>query len=158
MSRSRKSVGIVLLVVMALTVLPVSSFAEGFLTLEKTHKYLGFSTIALVAATAATKPSGIDDVDTHESLAYATAAVALSTVLTGYLEHRDRFDLSEGFFTKENMHIMAGTVGALMLTTGVLMAADSYVEKEGGYEIDSHAGLAIAGGALMTIAIIDIEW
>lgn len=162
MSRSRRSVGIVLLVVMALAVLPVSSFAEGFLTMEKTHKVLGFTTIALVAATAATKPGADDGVGTHESLAYATAAVALSTVLTGYLEHRDRFDMSDGLFTKENVHIMAGTVGAILLTTGVLLAADSYVEKSeadgGGHEIDSHAGLAMAGGALMAIAIIDIEW
>jgi hypothetical protein len=145
-----------MLALIVLTVLPLSAVAEGF---DQAHKYFGFGTIALAAATAATKPGDAGDVDMHENLAYATAACALTTVLLGTAEHRERFDLSDGLFTKDNVHIMLGTIGAIALTAGVLAAAGSY-EEDGDKikEIDSHAGLAIAGGALMTIAIIDIEW
>jgi hypothetical protein len=156
MSHARKPIGILLLTIMILGVLPLSAAAEG---LGSAHKYFGFGTIALAAATAATKPGDAGDVDMHENLAYATAACALTTVLLGTAEHRERFDLSDGLFTEDNVHIMLGTIGAVALTAGVLAAAGSY-ESDGDSikEIDSHAGLAIAGAAIMTIAIIDIEW
>lgn len=134
------------LVVMLLGFVPISAHADDSLPLDKTHKYLGFGTIALAGATAATN----SDEDTHEALAYATAACAVSTVLTGYLEHRDRFDLSDGLFSKENVHIITGTIGAAVLTTAVVIADDG---KE-----SSHSGLGITGGVLMTLAIIDIKW
>ena len=137
---------------MLIGVIPMSASAEGLFTLDKTHKFLGFGTICLAAGTAATN----GDFDTHEPLAYATAAFALSTVVTGYLAHGDRFDTSDGLFTQDNSHMLAGTIGALLLTTGVLLAADSYDESTNG--VDKHAGLAIAGASLMTIAIIDIKW
>ena len=124
----------------------VPEYADGVFSLGNTHKYLGFGTIALAGATAATN----GDKDTHEAFAYATAASALSTVLTGYLEHRDRFDPSDGLFSRENLHIMAATAGAIALTTAVAIADD-------GRE-SSHSGLGVAGGILMTFAVIDIKW
>ncbi len=155
MSRARKPIGILLLAAMILGVLPLSAVAEG---LGTAHKYFGFGTIVLAAATAATKPGNVDDVELHEGLAYATAACALTTVLLGTAEHRERFDLSDGLFTRDNVHIMLGTIGAIALTAGVLAAAGSYDDDGDKMEIDTHAGLAIAGAAIMTIAIIDIEW
>ena len=153
MSRSYRTTAVLLSVVLLLGALPVTASAGGKFTLDKAHKYLGFGTVALAGATAASN----GEVDIHESLAYATAAFAISTVLTGYLSHRDRFDTSDGFFTKDNTHIMLGTVGAILLTTGVLLAADSFDEDNDSVS-GGHAGLAIGGGVLMTIAIVDIEW
>ena len=48
------------------------------------------------------------------------------------------------------MHIIAGTIGAVALTTAVAIADDG--------EESSHSGLGVAGGVIMTLAIIDIEW
>jgi hypothetical protein len=154
MSRLHKSVGALLAMTILIGMLPAPVVAGESLSLDTTHKYLAFSTIGLAGATALT--SG--DPDIHEPLAYATAAFALSTMLTGYITHSDRFDTTDGFFTQDNSHIILGTIGALMLTTGVLLAADSYDgDKDGSVEA-SHAGLAGAGGMLMAIAIVDIKW
>jgi len=114
--------------------------------LEVWHKYLGYGTIVLAGVTAATN----SDEDLHESIAYATTAAALSTVLTGFLTHSDRFDTYEGLFSKDNLHIMLGTLGAVVLTTAVVIADD-------GRE-SSHSGLGVAGGVLMTLGVIDIKW
>jgi drug/metabolite transporter (DMT)-like permease len=148
MSRSCKVIAVWLSVVMLLGLIPTSASAD----METAHKYLGFGTILLAGGTAATN----GDFDTHEPLAYATAACALSTVITGYLAHGDRFDTGDGLFTQENSHMMAGTLGAIILTTGVILASGSYDDADG--SVDKHAGIAMVGGALMTIAIIDIEW
>lgn len=114
--------------------------------LEKWHKYLGYGTVVMAGITAISS----SDEDLHESVAYATAAGALSTLLTGYLAHGDRFDLEEGFFSKDNLHITMGTIGAALLTTAVVLANN-------GSE-SSHSGLGVTGGVLMTFAVIDIKW
>ena len=154
MSRLRKSVGAFLAVTILIGMLPAPVVAGESFSLETTHKYLGFTTIGFAGATALTS----DDPDMHEPLAYATAAFALSTLMTGYFAHGDRFDTSDGFFTQENSHMILGTIGAIMLTTGVLLAADSYDGDDDGSVEEGHAGLAGAGGLLMAIAIIDIKW
>ena len=154
MSSTHKTVGIIVAIALVLSAIPMSASAGESLSFDNTHKYLGYSTIAFAGATALT--SG--DPDIHEPLAYATAALGLSTLLSGYLSHGDRFDTSEGFFSEDNRHILLGTVGALMLTTGVLLAADSYDGDDDGSVDQAHAGLAGAGGILMTIALIDIKW
>ena len=114
--------------------------------METWHKYLGYGTVVLAGVTAATN----SDEDLHESVAYATAASAISTVLTGYLAHRDRFDTYDGLLSKDNLHIILGTVGAALLTTAVAIADE-------GRE-SSHSGLGVAGGVLMTLGVIDIKW
>lgn len=153
MKRSHRSVVILLLGVMLLGLFPLSTSAEGLFSLDSTHKYLGFGTVALAGATAVSN----GDIDIHEPLAYATAAFAVSTVLTGFLAHHERFDLSEGLFSQDNLHIVAATVGAIALTAAVFMAADSYDEEDDSVD-KAHIGLGVTGGVLMTLAIVDIEW
>jgi hypothetical protein len=114
--------------------------------MQRWHKYLGYGTIVLAGLTAVTNSNE----DVHESLAYLTAGGALSTVLTGYLSHGDRFDTSQGLLSRDNLHIVFGTVGAAILTTAVVIA-------DGGKE-SSHSSLGVAGGVLMTLAVIDIKW
>lgn len=154
MSKFQRVIGVLLAVIIMVGLLPAQATAGESFSLEGAHKCFGFTTIGLAGATALT--SG--DPDIHEPLAYATAAFALSTLFTGYLSHGDRFDTSDGFFAEDNRHIMLGTIGAIMLTTGVLLAADSYDGDDNGSVEASHAGLAGAGGLLMTIAFVDIKW
>jgi hypothetical protein len=135
---------IVLMLLLMAILLP--SMASAGAVTETTHKYLGYSTIILAGATAATN----GDEELHETLAYVTAFSALSTVLTGYIEHSDRFDTSEGLFSKENIHIMSGVVGTALLVTAVAISDDG---KE-----SSHSSFGIAGGLLMTFAVVDIKW
>jgi len=71
MSRVHQSVAVLLVGIMLLGALPFSASAEGAFSLDKAHKYLGFSTIGLAGATAATN----GDKETHEALAYATAVL-----------------------------------------------------------------------------------
>lgn len=110
------------------------------------HKYLGYGTVLMAGVTAATNSQE----SFHESAAYVTAAGALSTLLTGYLAHGHRFDMSQGLFSRDNLHIALGTLGAVVLTTAVAIADDG---EEG-----SHSGLGVAGGVMMTLGVIDIKW
>ena len=114
--------------------------------LESWHKYLGYGTILMAGVTAVSSSSE----SFHETAAYVTAAGALSTLFTGYLAHGERFDMSEGLFSETNRHIVIGTLGAVLLTTAVAMAAND--------DDSSHSGLGISGGVLMTLAVIDIKW
>ena len=114
--------------------------------LESWHKYLGYGTILMAGVTAGSSSNE----SFHETAAYVTAAGALSTLLTGYMAHGEQFDMSEGLFSEPNRHIILGTVGAILLTTAVAMAADD--------DESSHSGLGITGGVMMTLAVIDIKW
>jgi hypothetical protein len=112
----------------------------------KWHKYLGYGTILMAGVVAVSSSSE----SFHEAAAYLTAGGAVSTVLTGYLAHSSRFDMDNGLFADDNLHIILGTLGAAILTTAVVIA-------DGGDE-SSHSGLGIAGGALMTLGIVKIVW
>lgn len=123
-----------------------SAQQKGGTSMEKWHKYLGYGTVLMAGVTAVSH----SDEDFHESAAYVTAAGALSTLLTGYLAHSQRFDADEGLLTKDNLHIALGTLGAVLLTTAVAIADDG--------EESSHSGLGVIGGVLMTLGVIDIKW
>jgi len=114
--------------------------------LESWHKYLGYGTVLMAGVTAASNSNE----GFHKTAAYVTAAGALSTLLTGYMAHGEQFNLSEGIFSEPNRHIILATLGATLLTSAVVMAAN---DDESG-----HSGLAISGGVMMTLGIIDIKW
>ena len=114
--------------------------------MESWHKYLGYGTVLMAGVTAASSSSE----DFHETAAYVTVAGALSTLLTGYVAHGEQFDMSEGIFSEPNRHILLATLGAVLMTTAVVIA-------DGGEE-SAHSGLGISGGVLMTLAVIDIKW
>ena len=114
--------------------------------LELWHKYLGYGTVLMAGVTAASSSNE----DFHETAAYVTVAGALSTLLTGYVAHGEQFDMSEGIFSEPNRHILLATLGAVLMTTAVVIA-------DGGEE-STHSGLGISGGVLMTLGVIDIKW
>lgn len=111
------------------------------------HKYLGYSTVALAFAAAPTKSSK----SLHYTLAYFSAASALGTVVTGYLQHRDELRADQrGLLGPVNRHALLGGLGALAIVTAVAIADSG--------NNGSHATLGITGASLMLVSIVDIRW
>jgi hypothetical protein len=115
------------------------------------HKYMGLSTLALVALTAVTAPEEDEGATvsttsktqgTHQSLGRLTAAMAAATVTSGLLAHWDDFAWEDGLTDPDNMHVILGTVGALMMLNAVSKAPGN-----------GHPGTGIAGGVAMGVAI-----
>lgn len=119
------------------------NFEEPSFSPEKFHQYLGLTTLGLVAL-AAISPKEEDSA--HEYFATAAAVTAGATVANGLIFHWEDFHFEDGFTDPDNMHMMLGTLGA------VLMAAAVSQAPEGG-----HAGLGIGGGIAMATAV-KITW
>jgi hypothetical protein len=118
-------------------------FEEPTFTGEKMHQYLGLATLGLVALTAI---SPKEEDGPHELFGTAAAVTAGATVGTGLVYHWEDFKLSDGVTEPDNLHLILGSLGALMMAAAIGQA------PEGG-----HAGLGIGGGALMATAV-KITW
>ncbi len=137
-----------------------TEFDEPIFTLNKTHKYLGESTIVAALLTAMTAPGEgceancpppsqqppRDRNGTHAHLARATVALAAATIATGIMAHWDDIDLSNGITDPDNVHAMLGIAGALLMAQAVNKSARSTVPV-------SHAAQAELGAALMAVGI-----
>lgn len=111
------------------------------------HKYLGYATVALAFAAAPTRSSK----SLHYTLAYSSAASAVGTVVTGYLQHRDELRADQrGLLGPVNRHALLGGLGALAIVTAVAVADSG--------NNGSHATLGITGASLMLVSIVDIRW
>jgi hypothetical protein len=139
-----------------------SEFEPATFSGSNAHKYLGLGTIVFAALTGAAAP---DDNEcetagcvqqpretngTHAKLARATVALAAATVVTGLVAHWDDFHLEDGITDPDNLHALLGTAGMLTMAYAVSKAADPY-------NSNGHAGKAIAGAAMMAVAI-KITW
>lgn len=112
----------------------------------KLHKYLGYTTILLAAVTAVSSGSK----HFHWAAAYGTAGAAALTVTTGTISHGQRFRIEDGLFTRDNAHILLGTIGAIGWIAAVVSA-----DSEGG---GGHAGAGIISGTAMALSILTIRW
>lgn len=119
------------------------NFEEPSFSPEKFHQYMGLTTLGLVALTAMLPK---EEDGPHEMAGTAAAVMAGATVANGLIFHWDDFHFEDGFTDPDNMHMMLGTLGA------VLMAAAISQAPEGG-----HAGLGIGGGVAMATAV-KITW
>jgi len=133
-----------------LTVQPVE-FEPPFFSRSNAHKYLGLGTLALVGLTAIAAPEEDESATvssksrtqgTHQSLGRLTAAMAAATVTSGLLAHWDDFHLEDGFTDPDNLHVMFGTLGAMLMLNAVSKAPGS-----------GHPASGIAGGVAMGAAI-----
>lgn len=119
------------------------------------HKYLGLTTLALVAATAlAPKPQSTEGTtptaaqlaaqknSTHAKLGQAAAMMAAATVTSGLLVHWKDFHLEDGWTDPDNLHVMFGTAGALAMLYAISQAP-----------AEQHSTAGMAGGIAMAIAI-----
>lgn len=137
-----------------------AEFSEPWMSGDKLHQYMGWTTLALVAATAFSPPGdGCEGAacanapvqprqtnGTHAKLAKAAAFMAAATVTSGLIDHWDDFHLEDGFTDPDNLHAMLGTAGALMMMYAVNKSANSSVPV-------SHAGIAELGGVAMAVAV-----
>lgn len=119
------------------------NFVEPTFSPEKFHQYLGLTTLGLVALTAI---SPKEEDGPHEMFATAAAATATATVVNGLIFHWDDFHFEDGFTDPDNLHMMLGSLGALLMVAAVAQAPDG-----------GHAGLGIGGGAAMAMAV-KITW
>ena len=119
---------------------------NGFFDYERLHRYLGYGTV-LLAGVAAVSSS---NKDVHYGAAYGCAGAALATVTTGYMAYSDRFNMEDEFFTKDNTHILLGTIGAIGCITAVALA-----DSEGG---NGHSGAGVFGGSAMALSVLTIRW
>lgn len=110
------------------------------------HKYLGYTTVLLAAVTAVSSGSK----SLHWGAAYGTAGAGVLTLTTGALAHGQRFNLEHGLFTRDNTHILLGTIGVIGCIAAVALA-----DSEGG---GGHAGAGVFGGTAMALSIITIRW
>ncbi|MBU0622306.1 MAG: hypothetical protein KJ795_10690 [Gammaproteobacteria bacterium] len=140
-----------------------SDFEPPLFSGSNAHKYLGLATIVGAALTglnhppenecesaSCPPPQPRETNGTHAKLARATVALAAATVVTGLVAHWDDFHLEDGITDPDNMHALLGTAGMLTMAYAVSKAADPY-------DSNGHAGKAIAGAALMAVAI-KITW
>lgn len=140
-----------------------SDFEPPLFSGSNAHKYLGLATVVSAALTAVNHPEENEcetascpppqarETDgTHARLARATVALAAATVATGLLAHWDDFHLEDGITDPDNLHVLLGTAGMLTMAYAVSKAADPN-------DSNGHAGKAIAGAAMMAVAI-KITW
>lgn len=124
------------------------------------HLVLGLSTIAAAVATAATAPGEGCETNcpppsqlppretngTHAKLAKATVALAAATIATGLIYHWDDFHLEDGITDPDNLHVLLGVTGAVMMAYATAKSANSTTPV-------SHAGVAEMGALGMAVAI-----
>lgn len=138
-----------------------SEFEPATFSGSNAHKYLGLGTIVFAALTGASAPGEgcegggctqqpRETNGTHAKLARTTVALAAATVATGLVAHWDDFHLEDGITDPDNLHALLGTAGMLTMAYAVSKAADPY-------NSNGHAGKAIAGAAMMAVAI-KITW
>lgn len=140
-----------------------SDFEPPLFSGSNAHKYLGLATMVGAILTGTNHPpenecetgpcpppQPRETNGTHAKLARATVALAAATVVTGLVAHWDDFHLEDGITDPDNMHALLGTAGMLTMAYAVSKATDPW--DSGG-----HAGKAIAGAAMMAVAI-KITW
>lgn len=123
-------------------------FSEPWISLNKTHEYLGVATIVSALATMATAPECVTNCSnqtsgTHQSLGRTTRALALTTVVSGVVAHWDDMHLFEdGLKDPDTQHWLIAGTGALLLANAVSKAPAR-----------GHAAQAELGAALMLVGI-----
>jgi hypothetical protein len=142
----------------AMPVIEPVEFKPPFFTVSNAHKYFGLGTVLLVGLTAlaapdegcenncTTQPPRQTSGTAHTRLARTAAAMAAATVTSGLIAHWDDFHVEDGFTDPDNMHVMLGAAGALLMLSAVHKSATSTTQT-------SHAGIAELGGVAMAVAI-----
>jgi hypothetical protein len=121
------------------------------------HKYLGLATIGAALGTMMTASEGCEEscsataaprdvTGTHATMAKTTAVLAAATVVTGLVAHWDDFALEDGWTDPDNLHVLLGTAGAVLLGYATMVSANSSTQV-------SHAGMAELGALGMGVAI-----
>ena len=125
---------------------PLFKPGERYLDYGELHKNAGYTAVILAGLAAVTSGSR----DVHYAAAYGSALAAAGAVTTGYIAYGDRFRAEDGLSSKDNRHILLGTLGAIGCVAAIALA-----DSSGG---GGHAAAGVAGGAAMSLSIITIRW
>ncbi|MGE0075012.1 MAG: hypothetical protein AB7S52_07275 [Sphaerochaetaceae bacterium] len=117
---------------------------DGYQMLSTTHDVLGYSAVLLGLTAGLFSPPllGVDE-DIHGLIGVAATTAAVLNIGVGFLNYGYRLTSSEGLFTKDNIHIVMGITG------GVLMVVASLTG-----ESDFHPIIAGLGTGLMGASIV----
>ena len=117
---------------------------DGYQLLSTTHDILGYSAVLLGVTAGLFSPPilGVDD-DIHGLVGAAATTATVLNIGVGFLNYGNRLTTTEGLFTKDNIHIVMGITG------GVLMLVASLT---GGS--DFHPIIAGLGTGLMGASIV----
>ncbi|MDN5334470.1 hypothetical protein [Sphaerochaeta halotolerans] len=117
---------------------------DGYQMLSTTHDVLGYSSVLLGLAAGLFSPPvlGVDE-DIHGFLGGAATTAAVLNIGVGALNYGNRFTTSEGLFTKDNIHIVMGVTGGVLLLVASLVS-----------ESDAHPIIAGLGTGLMGASIV----
>ena len=117
---------------------------DGYQMLSTTHDILGYSAVLLGLTAGLFSPPllGVDE-DIHGLIGVAATTAAVLNIGVGFLNYGYRLTSSEGLFTKDNIHIVMGITG------GVLMLVASLTS-----ESDFHPIIAGLGTGLMGASIV----
>ena len=88
--------------------------------LSKIHVVLGYSTVAVGLATGIFNPERSGKA-VHQTLAYTSAGLAATTMLFGYLAHRDDVGPAYGG-SSNNVHMILGITGGTMMIIAPFLA------------------------------------
>ncbi len=117
---------------------------DGYHLLSTTHDILGYSAVALGLTAGLLSPDLFDvDEDLHGAVGTAAATAAALNIGVGFLNFGDRLETSEGLFTIDNIHILMGIAG------GVLMVSAGLAN-----ESDPHPWLGGIGTGLMGLSVL----
>ncbi|MBI5437666.1 MAG: hypothetical protein HY936_01710 [Nitrosomonadales bacterium] len=141
----------------AVSVVKQAEFEPPLFTGSKLHQYLGLATVAAAAATFATHKDKCEGANcavatprkrdgAHANFGRATAILALATAGSGLISHWDDFHMEDGIHDPDNLHVLLGVTGAVMMAYAVNKSSRSTVPT-------SHAPLAELGALHMMMAI-----
>jgi hypothetical protein len=124
---------------------------------SKVHQYLGIATMAAAAGTFLTHTDACEGAacakqpprklhNSHANLGKATAILALATVASGVYTHWDDLNKEDGWKDPDNLHVLLGAGGALMMAYAINKSAGSTTTV-------NHAPVAELGAMSMLFAI-----
>lgn len=134
-----------------------AEFEPPLFTGNKVHQYLGLATVAAAAATFATHIDNCEGAacataaprpthGAHANFGRATAILALATVGSGLISHWDDFHMEDGIRDPDNLHVLLGVTGAVLMAYAVDKSTRSTTPT-------SHAAMAELGALGMMVAI-----
>ncbi len=117
---------------------------DGYQLLSTTHDILGYSAVALGLTAGLLSPALLDaDEDLHGAVGTVAATAAALNIGVGFLNFGDRLEASEGLFTIDNIHILMGIAGGILMVSAGL-----------GNETDAHPWLGGIGTGLMGLSVL----
>lgn len=118
------------------------------------HLYLGLATLVTSVAAVLTEPS-TPDLQGGNALHYKLSKVSWqlggATMVTGLYAHWDDFDMSDGMFDRDNMHVILGVASVIAMQWATDKATQDY--NNNGVATQNYIKESAVGAGLALFAI-----